>query len=389
MQEAAPSQAPFNFPIMTILILSGTLDLHAHCVRWMLRQNGIAAEILDLTDLPCNGRLSLRPTAPLNQIINQILSMGQGQHAAVPMQLDAMRAVWVRRTGLAPKFFDYSAVHEDDLQNVQQEMVLFTPGVWHLLQLALGPEVAWLNPFHATVAAKNKAVQLRLADAVGFATPATLIGNDPDAIRQFCLEQGGSIIVKPFQPKQWRSADGAVRVLPTTVIQSSDLQNDAALQLCPAIYQSHVQKEFELRVLVLGDELIAVKLDSQAHQHSKVDWRMDSHARLIQAEPYALSAGDSRRIHDLMRALGLRMGSIDFIMDQQGQLVFLEVNEQGQFLFLEELCPQLPILAAVCRFLLREGGCEDQCTAGEHWPSFADYRKSADYADLARRVEGA
>ena len=55
-----------------------------------------------------------------------------------------------------------------------------------------------------------------------------------------------------------------------------------------------------------------------------------------------------------MRDLGIAFGCIDMILTPEGEYVFLEVNEQGQFLFLEQLCPDLPMLDIFIQFLTQQ-----------------------------------
>lgn len=52
-----------------------------------------------------------------------------------------------------------------------------------------------------------------------------------------------------------------------------------------------------------------------------------------------------------MRRMGLVFGALDFIVTPEGDYVFLEVNEQGQFLWIEELNPNIPILDMFVQFL--------------------------------------
>lgn len=51
-----------------------------------------------------------------------------------------------------------------------------------------------------------------------------------------------------------------------------------------------------------------------------------------------------------MEELGIVFGCFDFIVTPQGDYVFLEVNEMGQFLFVEEWTG-MPLLDAFCSFL--------------------------------------
>jgi hypothetical protein len=52
-----------------------------------------------------------------------------------------------------------------------------------------------------------------------------------------------------------------------------------------------------------------------------------------------------------MRKSGLATGSFDFIIDLKGDYVFLEVNESGQFLFLQSNDSSIPTLDAFSKFL--------------------------------------
>lgn len=57
------------------------------------------------------------------------------------------------------------------------------------------------------------------------------------------------------------------------------------------------------------------------------------------------------RCRRLMQRMDLVFGCFDFIVTPEGEWVFLEVNEAGQFLFLESWCPELPMLDMFCAFL--------------------------------------
>ncbi|MFM9073679.1 MAG: hypothetical protein ACKOOC_09800, partial [Cyanobium sp.] len=54
----------------------------------------------------------------------------------------------------------------------------------------------------------------------------------------------------------------------------------------------------------------------------------------------------------LMHELGLVFGYIDLIVTKDQEYVFLEVNQMGQFLWVEEANPNIPLLDAFCQFLM-------------------------------------
>ena len=58
------------------------------------------------------------------------------------------------------------------------------------------------------------------------------------------------------------------------------------------------------------------------------------------------------RCMELSSQLGLLHGSYDFVEGPDGSFTFLEINEMGQFLWLEEQLPQLPLLSIFAAFSL-------------------------------------
>ena len=55
----------------------------------------------------------------------------------------------------------------------------------------------------------------------------------------------------------------------------------------------------------------------------------------------------------LMGRLGLRFGALDFVVTPDEQWIFLEINSNGQWAFVEDATGQ-PITAAICDALTRE-----------------------------------
>jgi glutathione synthase/RimK-type ligase-like ATP-grasp enzyme len=67
--------------------------------------------------------------------------------------------------------------------------------------------------------------------------------------------------------------------------------------------------------------------------------------------PVELPALWIRRLHDLMRHLGLVYGAIDLMRTADGDYVFLEINPAGEWLFVSERSGQ-PITEAMADHLI-------------------------------------
>jgi hypothetical protein len=102
-------------------------------------------------------------------------------------------------------------------------------------------------------------------------------------------------------------------------------------------------------VTVLGREVVTARILSQETKEGRLDWRRAY--RELRMEEGALPAVERERCFALMERLGIVFGCFDFIVTPEGEHVFLEVNEMGQFLFVEEYTG-LPLLDAFCDFLI-------------------------------------
>jgi glutathione synthase/RimK-type ligase-like ATP-grasp enzyme len=356
---------------MQTLIFSSEWDLHARAVAWALNRLGMPARIFDITKCPSMKSVSLRPLNPAADSVNL---NEYPMREAEQWDFSAVRSVWCRRMMIAPKLFDYSAVHPDDLNNVIADMSANVSGMWHFIAALCGNNVRWLNKISSIERGNSKATQLRIAHDIGFSVPDTLIGNDPDEVRQFCAKHGGNIVMKPFLQKGWME-NGDKRLQVTSVISQADLVEDLPILLCPSIFQNLIEKNYELRVVILGDTIIAAKLNSQGHDHLKLDWRLDAYTQQMTIEPYSLPVEIKTKIKTFMRAMELEMGSMDIIVDKNGNYIFLEINEQGQFLFLEKQCPDLKLLKHVTNFIMGNKSTNETAPT----ITYAEYLLSDDY----------
>jgi hypothetical protein len=84
-----------------------------------------------------------------------------------------------------------------------------------------------------------------------------------------------------------------------------------------------------------------------------------------------------------MQKLGLVYGCIDLVVDTAGSIYFLEVNQAGQFLFVEEALPSMPLLAAMTAML--GAGRSDYAIDESNRLRFADYTRTDDYQAMVER----
>jgi hypothetical protein len=317
-----------------ILILTEPDDVHAHAVALSLRQRGVGALLWYTTDFPQRTTESLLFEGGG---LRQVQLSGVGKHDLASYGISR---VWRRRPALV---LDPSLLHPADRQFAESECAIFR----HSLFSTILSEAFWVNPPDAALRAGRKPIQHRAASEVGLSTPDTLYSNDPEKVRAFIRRQGGQVVYKTFRPFSWRNDETSW--MPYTSILTEDLLvSDALLQATPGIFQALVPKAYELRVTVIGRRPFAAKVLSQETIAGKLDWRK-AYGEL-RIEPCGLPRGIAEGCNRLMEQLGLVFGCFDFIVTPDQKCVFLEVNEMGQFLFVE-FFTGLPLLDAFSEFL--------------------------------------
>ncbi|MCA2186297.1 MvdC/MvdD family ATP grasp protein [Nonomuraea cavernae] len=256
--------------------------------------------------------------------------------------LDELTALWYRRP-LDP-VVDPRVTAPD---HVAEECRLMTEGLWDSLGCLTVPAS---RPVIDRAA--RKPYQLELAGRLGFELPATLITNDPESFLDFYDRHEGRVITKPVHGNRLE-ADGERFGRFAAPVTPMDVAYADALRLCPVIIQAYVPKHVEIRVTVVGGTIFAAEIHSQVSNHTRYDWRhYDPGATPIR--PHELPAEISRRCLELVERLGLAYGAIDLIRTPDGRHVFLEINPNGQFLWIEDAAG-LPVSAAVGELLMRGG----------------------------------
>ncbi len=215
--------------------------------------------------------------------------------------------------------------------------------------LATTPGPTWVSDPGQIRLAENKALQLRAARGAGLNVPRTIWTNDVNAARAFIESCGGTAAVKSLTTAWWEEPDGASFVY-ASLLSTRELPQAARLALAPVIFQQAITPKRDLRVTVVEDTVMAAiqALPDDEDAVRPIDWRLaEQHPWAAYELPEPLS--DACR--KLVSSLSLRFGAIDFVLDQDGQLWFLELNPNGEWGWLQRV--GLPIAHALADTLTR------------------------------------
>lgn len=157
-------------------------------------------------------------------------------------------------------------------------------------------------------------------------------------------EFGDELIVKPMAAGHYRDDDGTARVVHATAIRRGDSRLEF-LAGAPFLVQRRVQAVEHLRIVTVGHRAWAARLDARAFP---IDWRKAEAAHSsweLATRPRATEA--ALRIAD---ELSVGYSSQDWLVDDAGQLFFIDLNPSGQWLFLPDEVAR-PVTAAIVDWL--------------------------------------
>lgn len=252
--------------------------------------------------------------------------------------------VWWRRA--RKPYLPKDITHPSDYKFAQRENSLFHESLTN----NMAPNAWWINPKEAATRANSKLLQLKIAAECDMTIPTTLCSNDPQDIRYFLLKhEADGVVYKPLCSGFWFEKE-RMRISYTSKISFLELPPNKLLQVSPGIFQKEIKKKYELRITCFGDFLVATKLNSQVHASGKIDWRAIPQGEMT-LEPYILPSSLEHKIQKFMHKMGLVFGSLDFIVSEDHDYVFLEVNEQGQFLWIEEYNADINMLDPFVHFM--------------------------------------
>lgn len=183
----------------------------------------------------------------------------------------------------------------------------------------------------------SKMLQTLIASKLGMKVPETCFSNDANSIRKFASTHS-VLSLKPISENSVYVNDEYEYAFYTRKVNASDIlsQPDVALEQTVSYLQEYIDKAYELRITVIGNDIIPCKIDSQlqSDETGKVDWRQGYNFNL-KHEIIEIPTSVSNFCKNYLKTLHLNFGCFDFIVTPTGEYVFVECNPNGQWLWIE------------------------------------------------------
>ncbi|MBB6183478.1 hypothetical protein [Oleiagrimonas soli] len=349
-----------------VLIFAPTDDAHVAAVGWALEDMGLQPRVAPSVRAGDGTKVSVHVDADQLRIDSTDFQAENGQ----------IRSVWYRR----PQHPEAGPCMEADRGFIEGQWRHFQDNVKYLGDGLI--DAMWVNDPMSSIRAENKLVQLRVARELGLRFPDTVVSNDADELRRM-IAKWPRVVYKTFYPHNWKSeSSGSIYSMSVKLLdRDSVLPGDASIEMCPGIFQQYIDKAYDVRTTIIGDRYFSVRMRKQSGP-AYVDWRGHMMDEDILIEPCTLPAAIEEKLRALMKRLGLIYGCVDLVVDKDGEAYFLEVNQAGQFLFLEEAVPDLPLLQAITA-LLATGRRDYAMEDGTRY-NFADWLGTDHYQQIVQ-----
>ena len=266
--------------------------------------------------------------------------------------------VWWRR-GTLPKLSYFS---EPDTSVAKFMVSQYSGALWGMLTLptALGGD--WMNtPSQEALLDENKVLQHVLAQQAGLTVAPMICTDDPDAARRF-VSTYGAVAAKPVSGFVMKTDLPNGREVPlamfTKLLTVEEFDRVAGLtRHAPLLLEPYIEKDFELRITIVGQRIHACRIDSQRSERTRIDWRNYDLENTPHSQ-FELPYRVRDQLLNFMKSAGLEFAAIDMIVSRDGEFVFLEANPCGQYGWIESLTG-LPISETIAEWLMPNLGLSD------------------------------
>jgi glutathione synthase/RimK-type ligase-like ATP-grasp enzyme len=327
-----------------ILVITAKTDIHCHFVALEIKKQGGDILRINTEDFATNSRFS---TTNRNNYENWVFSVYL-KDSEIRFDRDSFDTVWYRKP-------DPVVAHESFQEQaakifIEREYTSFLKAFY-----SLNSDKRWVNDYWKNRMASSKLLNLEIANHLGLQVPQTIVANDKSQIQEFCEYFNWNVIVKSFFTEGFRTSDGKYWMNFAKRVTASAFQQFAdKIEYAPVLMQEYIEKDLELRVTVIGEQVFTAAIHSQECEKSSQDFRAMTPLE-IKHTVFDLPEEIAKKLLLFNRHYGLAFSTFDLILTSKGDYYFLECNPNGQWYWIEALT-QMPMAKTMAEFLLGNAG---------------------------------
>ena len=330
----------------SLLILAVDHDIHADAVHDLVQQQGYQSYRLD-PEVPWTPSEEFDPDAEWAPFGSMAWSLSRDSHFSSlqwrdqNIDLTKVGAVFCRN-------FQFAKVHDDEPVEKHLKYAEMRAGLYGLFSTL--SHCFWMNDPALEENLDNKMVQSVDALHAGLKIPKTLVTNDESRARKFIESCDGRAIIKQLSAIgliDENSGQAEALGFFTSSVTKEAMEHLDEVKHAPCLFQEDILKKADVRATVVGDRIFAHAIDSQSREASKTDFRREIDLPISNFE---FPDETGYKLIKLLKQWGIIFSACDFVLTPNNELIFLEANVVGNWLWLENgNCH--PILDEVVRLL--------------------------------------
>ncbi|WP_150538278.1 hypothetical protein [Actinobacillus vicugnae] len=131
----------------------------------------------------------------------------------------------------------------------------------------------WVNNnLRTSLSAQSKISFFLNAKSAGLNTPNSLISNYKTEINRFFVEH--SEVVLKTMHQIYLEHNGQQTMLLVDKVNKEQFESFETQNECPLFLQEKINKQFDVRAIVIGDQILSCKIDASSSSIGNIDWRI-------------------------------------------------------------------------------------------------------------------
>jgi hypothetical protein len=320
---------------LILIITDLKTDVHAQYVKRKLETLGKKVMAYNPTAYPFESTSTLE--------FNRSKCKATLNSEDIEIDISKVKSIWYRRPG---DFTISNILKPEEREWLQKECIHFFNALWMNLDKPL-----WVSKPHNIRIASFKLFQLTIATELGFRIPHSIVTNNVKEAKSFIKQHQNCVIKSLSVP--YINSNEEVAFIYTHLITKEDKRHISSIRYGPTFIQEFIPKKSDIRVTVIGKFIFAAEIESSICQESFVDFRKIESYDLPHKQ-IKLPNTIKNKCLKIVKQLGLQFGAIDLILTKNDEYIFLEINPNGQWLWIEEMTG-MPLTNAMCNLLCHNG----------------------------------
>lgn len=249
-------------------------------------------------------------------------------------------ACWWRRSGLGKKQF--SDFYPEELLFKDHDLSVLVKGSNNLLKEELNYLIEHIytrvyenckinlgKPFFNM----NRLTTLEIAKKHGLKTPIYEVVTQLEKI-----SIQGNLVSKSIDNGVYEVIGNKRYYSYTEKLEPEFIEDNRTIELFPSLLMKQIKKKAEIRTFFIAGYFYSMIIFSQNNQQTQVDFRKYDSNKPNKNEPYQLPIEIEQKLKKVFDDFSLNCGSVDLIIDENDEYIFLEINPVGQYGMTSEPC---------------------------------------------------